>query len=86
MPGRYRIRVGGHLDRNWSAWFGGLAVTHDDGGTTSLSGTVPDQAALHGLLAKVRDLGLVLISVEAEGTHDGGTGLFRQSPVPPSNA
>ena len=62
-PARYELRVQGHLDQHWSAWFGGLAITHEDDGTTTLRGLVTDQAALHGLLAKVRDLGVTLISV-----------------------
>ena len=61
-----RLRVEGHLDDHWSDWFGGLALTRNGDGTTSLSGAVEDQAALHGLLAKVRDLGVALISVEVE--------------------
>jgi hypothetical protein len=64
-PDRYRLRVNGHLPDRWEAWFEGLALTREDDGTTSLCGAVPDQAALHGLLAKIRDLGLLLISVEA---------------------
>jgi hypothetical protein len=64
VPTAYRIRVDGHLDERWSAWFGDLGLTHERDGTTCLGGFVPDQAALHGLLAKVRDLGMVLISVE----------------------
>jgi hypothetical protein len=64
-PTRYDIRIGGHLDRHWSAWFDDLVVTPETDGTTKLSGPVADQAALHGVLTKVRDLGLVLISVEA---------------------
>lgn len=64
MAASYQLRVDGHLDDHWSAWFGGLTLTHDSDGTTSLSGLVPDQAALHGLLMKVRDLGIALISVE----------------------
>ena len=59
----YAIRVRGRLDAGWSAWFDGLRVTELDGGETELSGPLPDQAALHGVLAKVRDLGLVLVSV-----------------------
>ena len=59
----YSIRVRGRLDARWSAWFDGLRVTELDGGETELSGPLPDQAALHGVLAKVRDLGLVLLSV-----------------------
>ena len=62
-PPRYELRVGGHLDEHWSAWFGGLSLTREDDGTTTLRGAVTDQAELHGLLAKVRDLGTTLISV-----------------------
>ena len=62
-PGRYEIRLKGHLDARWAAWFDGLSFTHDSGGTTIIHGPVADQAALHGLLQKVRDLGLPLISV-----------------------
>ncbi|MGO4186443.1 hypothetical protein [Pseudarthrobacter sp. TAF60_1] len=65
VPTRYDIRIGGHLDQHWSAWFDDLVVTPEADGTTTLSGPVADQAALHGVLTKVRDLGLVLISVEA---------------------
>ena len=62
---RYDITVRGHLDHNrWPHWFDGLRVTQQADGTTMLSGLVADQAALHGLLAKVRDLGLVLIGVQ----------------------
>jgi hypothetical protein len=62
-PAYYRIRVDGHLDDHWSAWFAGLTLTHESAGTTSLSGPISDQAELHGLLTKVRDLGVPLISV-----------------------
>ena len=62
-PGRYEIRLKGHLDTRWAAWFDGLTLTHDSDGTTIIHGPVVDQAALHGLLQKVRDLGLPLISV-----------------------
>jgi hypothetical protein len=61
--GRYEIRLEGHLEDRWAAWFDGLTLTHDDDGTTVIRGSVVDQAALHGLLAKVRDLGLPLIAV-----------------------
>jgi hypothetical protein len=64
VPGGYRLRVDGHLDDHWSAWFGCLILTRENDGTTSLTGPVTDQAALHGLLAKIRDLGILLISVE----------------------
>jgi len=63
MPGGYRLRVDGHLDDHWSPWFGDLTLTQEDDGTTSLSGAVADQAELHGLLTKIRDLGVTLISV-----------------------
>jgi hypothetical protein len=62
LNSRYEIRVKGILDERWSAWFEGLQVS-SDGGETVISGPVADQAALHGLLTKVRDLGLFLISV-----------------------
>ena len=61
--GRYEIRLTGHLDAHWAAWFDGLTVGHDSDGTTVLSGAIADQAALHGLLQRVRDLGLPLVSV-----------------------
>lgn len=62
-PGQYEIRIKGHLDRHWASWFEGLKITRKDNGETLLTGPVADQAALHGLLRKVRDLGLVLIAV-----------------------
>jgi len=63
-PTRYQLRVDGHIDDHWAAWFDNLTLTHGRDGTTTLRGSVPDQAALHGLLAKVRDLGVTLISVD----------------------
>lgn len=60
----YRLRVNGHLDQHWSTWFGDLTLTHEEDGTTCLTGAVADQAQLHGLLTKIRDLGVTLISVE----------------------
>ena len=59
----YQIRIKGHLGREWSDWFGGLDISLDDNGDTLLIGQVVDQAALHGLLRKVRDLGMPLVSV-----------------------
>ena len=59
----YRLQVAGHLDDHWSPWFGDLTLTHEDDGTTSLTGAVSDQAELHGLLTKIRDLGVTLVSV-----------------------
>jgi hypothetical protein len=62
-PGRYEIRLKGHLDSRWAAWFDGLTLTNESDGTTLIHGPVTDQAALHGLLQKVRDMGLPLVSV-----------------------
>ena len=59
----YQIRIKGHLGPQWADWFGGLTITLEDNGETLLTGPVVDQAALYGLLRKVRDLGLPLISV-----------------------
>ena len=61
--GRYEIRIKGHLDSRWAAWFDGLNLTNASDGTTVIHGLVADQSALHGLLQKVRDVGLPLISV-----------------------
>ena len=59
----YEIRVNGVLGSGWSAWFYGLQITSDDRGETAIAGPIADQAALHGLLAKIRDLGLELLEV-----------------------
>jgi hypothetical protein len=67
----YQIRIRGHLDRNWSEWFEGLSVTHEEDGTTVLTGPVADQPALHGLLLKIRDLGLPLVSVNSVVPDEG---------------
>jgi hypothetical protein len=69
-PTVYDVRLDGHLDEHWSTWFDGMAVTRADDGTTTLRGLLVDQAALHGLLAKVRDLGASLLSVEAVADPD----------------
>ncbi len=71
-PGRYEIRLKGQLEARWADWFAGLSITWEDSGETLLTGPVADQAALHGLLRKVRDLGLPLVSVlrvESEPGH-----------------
>jgi hypothetical protein len=69
-PGRYEIRLKGRLDARWATWFDGLSLSHESDGTTVLSGPVTDQAALHGVLGKVRDLGLPLISItQVESDH-----------------
>lgn len=69
----YAIRLQGHLDPKWSDWFGGMQIRHEPNGETLLEGAVVDQAALHGLLAKVRDLGLPLLAVtrRAQPTTQG---------------
>jgi hypothetical protein len=59
----YQIRIKGQLGPQWADWFGGLTITPEDNGDTLLTGPVTDQAALHGILKKVRDLGLPLVSV-----------------------
>ena len=75
QPMVYQIRIKGHLGREWADWFKGLAITALEGGETLLTGPVVDQAALYGLLRKVRDLGMPLVSVspiepgQAETSH-----------------
>ena len=64
-PMVYQIRIRGHLGREWTDWFGGLTITLEDNGETLLTGPVVDQAALHGLLRTVRDLGIPLVSVRS---------------------
>jgi len=63
QPGWYEIHLQGRLDPRWAAWFEGLTLTHEGDGTTRLRGPVVDQAALHGVLQRVRDLGLPLLAV-----------------------
>jgi hypothetical protein len=70
----YEIRVKGHLDGRWSEWFDGLEITNLQNGEAMLSGEIVDQAALHGVLAKVGDLNLALVAVSSEGPQ-------RQDPV-----
>ena len=65
MPEYYEIKIKGHLDPSWSDWFAGLKLTHLEGDETLISGSLPDQAALHGLLERIRDLNLTLISVNS---------------------
>jgi hypothetical protein len=66
VGGRYLIRVHGRLDARWSTWFDGVTLVHDDDGCTVLRCDVSDQAALHGLLHRIRDMGLPLVSVTPE--------------------
>ncbi|MDQ1712072.1 MAG: hypothetical protein QOE45_1522 [Frankiaceae bacterium] len=66
----YVIRVKGHLDARWATWFDGMHLTNEDDGTTTIDGPVVDQAALHGLLQRLRDVGVPLISLsQAETDH-----------------
>lgn len=69
-PGLYEIRVEGHLDPRWAAWFDGLGLTHENDGITLIHGPVADQAALYGLLQKMRDIGLPLLSVRRAAPPD----------------
>ena len=80
MPQYYEIKIRGHLDQRWSEWFQGLTLTHLEGNETLLSGLLSDQAALHGLLERVRDLNLTLISVAYQGpsTQDSDKEGFRK--------
>jgi hypothetical protein len=70
-PMVYQIRIKGHLGPQWTEWFGGLAITLEDNGDTLLTGLVVDQVALHGLLRKVRDLGMPLLSVNRVKPGEG---------------
>jgi len=69
QPVVYQIRIKGHLSPQWMGWFEGLTITLEEDGDTLLRGTVVDQAALHGLLRKVRDLGMPLLSVNSVGLN-----------------
>ena len=66
QPEVFQIRIKGHLGPQWADWFGGLSIMLEDNGETVLTGPVGDQAALHGMLKKVRDLGMPLVSVNKE--------------------
>ena len=79
QPARYEIRIEGLLDSHWAAWFEGLRLSKD-GTQTVISGPLADQPALHGLLAKVRDLGLCLISVRRLDCGDAGDGAPPSEP------
>jgi hypothetical protein len=66
----YEIRLQGHLDQHWSAWFDGLTITYDGDGRTLLRGELSDEAALHGVLMKVRDLAVPLLAVQRVETNE----------------
>ncbi len=92
-PAHYQIRVAEHLDERWTKWFGGLEIGHDESGETTLDGEMADQPALFGVLGKVRDLGLTLISVQrlappgsAAGQHPAKTGSTSSGPEIPKGA
>jgi hypothetical protein len=70
IPTVYQIRIRGRLDQKWAEWFDGMAVTPEEGGDTLLTGPAKDQAALHGLIRKVRDLGISLVSIQAVPPDD----------------
>ena len=84
-PASYEIRVEGVLDQRWAAWLGGLHIDRD-GAQTVISGLLADQPALHGLLAKIRDLGLCLISVHSLDGGQAANRTARQTRVRPGNS
>jgi hypothetical protein len=77
--GRYGLRIKGHLDARWANWFEGLTITREENGDTLLTGPVVDQAALHGLLRKVRDIGMPLISVNLVDPDEADVADVKQS-------
>lgn len=78
MPTIYHIRVHGHLDQNWLAWFDGFNITNEANGDAVLVGPIVDQAALHGVLMKVRDLGLPLVALHALARDESEVGFTGQ--------
>ena len=73
MIDMYEFHVKGLLDKHWSDWFGGLTILHQEDGTTVLVGSIVDQAALHGVIIRIRDLGLPLLAVSRVVVSDGST-------------
>lgn len=78
MPEYVEIKIRDRLDPRWSEWFAGLELTHLDGDVTLLAGFLPDQAALHGLLERIRDLNLTLVSVTCGSPSSGNPYKFRR--------
>lgn len=76
QPGFYQIRLKGQLDSQWTEWFEGMSITLEEDGNTLLTGPVIDQAALHGLLKKIRDLGLTLVSVNQVPPQEPTNSLY----------
>ncbi len=76
MPTYYQIKIKGHLDNHWSAWFDNLSISNEANGEAVLSGPLPDQAALHGILLKIRDLGLPLLAVTTVATDQASNRHF----------
>ena len=72
MVSTYHIRLKGHLGGHWSAWFEGMTINNEANGEAVLCGPIADQAALHGILSRIRDLGIVLLSVQAVRASDPG--------------
>src|SRR5712691_2164929 len=83
-PVGYQIRIKGHLRCQWTDWFGGFAITLEDGGDALLAGPVTDQAALHGLLRTVRDLGMPLVSVTPVSFEKGARTMNSTLIAPPA--
>jgi len=73
-PGDYEIRIKGHLDERWADWLQGLSFAHESNGTTNLHGPLTDQAPLHGVLNRIRDLGLTIVSVQQIGSTETAHG------------
>jgi hypothetical protein len=78
-PVAYQIRLKGHLGPQWVDWFDGLTITLEENGETTLTGPIPDQAALHGLFKKVRDLGLPLLAVLPAPLPDESTPFIKEN-------
>jgi hypothetical protein len=78
----YHIRVKGHLDFSWQLWFAGLQITREAAGTTLLSGSLPDQAALYGMLLKINRLGLILLALESSDMQHDTSEAAEPTPAP----